>query len=175
MANPMATLLEDLATTHQKTLWTPFMQMKSVQQHGPLIFEHADGVHLYDASGNEYLDAHGSLWLANVGYGRTEIADAVYEQMKKMAFCSMFMGFSNQPAIDLAAKLIELATPEGMGKVFYSDSGSEAVETALKIARQFWKNVGRGTKYKFIARRRSWSRSRMRTGSLPWSTRRSAT
>jgi adenosylmethionine-8-amino-7-oxononanoate transaminase len=152
----MATLIDSLALTHQNTLWTPFMQMKTVQQQGPLIFEHAEGVHLYDTDGRAYLDAHGSLWLANVGYGRTEIADAVYEQMKKMAFCSMFMGFSNQPAIDLAASLIRHASPEGMGKVFYSDSGSEAVETALKIARQYWKNIGRGTKYKFISRRNAY-------------------
>lgn len=149
-------MTDDLAGAHQDTLWTPFLQMKAVLQEGPLIFDHSEGVHLYDTNGKEYLDAHGSLWLANVGYGRSEIADAVYEQMKKMAFFSMFMGFSNEPAIELAAKLIELAAPEGMAKVFFSDSGSESVETALKMARQYWKNVGRGTKHKFISRHRAY-------------------
>lgn len=155
-ADPVLTSGEDLGALHRSALWSPFLQMKAVGPDGHLVFERGEGVHVYDVAGREYLDGHGSLWLANVGYGRTEIADAVYEQMKKMAFFSMFMGFSNPAAIALAGKLTELAADEGMGKVFFSDSGSEAVETALKLARQYWKNVGRGTKYKFISRRRAY-------------------
>lgn len=147
---------ERLACAHTDAIWSPFIQMRTVREHGPLIFDRAEGVRVWDASGREYLDAHGSLWLANVGYGRSEIADAAYEQMKRMAYFSMFMGFSNEPAIRLATRLVRLAEPEGMGKVFFSDSGSEAVETALKLARQYWKNVGRGTRYKVIARRRAY-------------------
>lgn len=142
-----------LAAAHIDGLWTPFIQMKTVRDTGPLIFERAEGVYLYDANGREYIDAHASLWLANVGFGRAEVIDAACEQLKKMAYFSMFMGYSNEPAIELSAKLKELASEEGMGKVFYSDSGSEAVETALKLSRQYWKNLGRGTKYKFIARK----------------------
>jgi len=146
----------DLSDVHRKALWTPYLQMKTVLDQGPLIFERGEGVYLYDASGRRYLDGHGSLWLMNVGFGRREIADAVYEQMQKMHFFSMFGGFSNPPAIELAGLLLELAGPEGMGKVFYSDSGSEAVETALKIARQYWRNRGRVGKYKFIALRNAY-------------------
>ena len=127
--------------------------MQTVRDNGPLIFERGEGVYLYDAAGRRYLDGHGSLWLMNVGLGRREIADAVAEQLGKMAFFSMFQGYSNPKAIELAELVIELAGPCGMGKVFYSDSGSEAVETALKIARQFWRNKGRAGKYKFISRR----------------------
>jgi adenosylmethionine-8-amino-7-oxononanoate transaminase len=145
--------IKDLAKAHTDGLWTPFIQMSTVLEQGPLIFDRAEGVYLYDAHGKEYIDAHASLWLANVGYGREEIVEAAYAQLKKMAYFSMFMGYSNEPAIRLASKLRELTAVEGMGKVFYSDSGSEAVETALKLARQYWRNVGRGNKYKFIARR----------------------
>ena len=143
----------DLARAHCEVLWTPYVQMKAVLEQGPVIFERGEGVYLYDTSGKRYLDGHASLWLMNVGIGRQEIADAVSEQMRRMPYFSMFQGFSNPPAIELAQLLVELTRPEGMGKVFYSDSGSEAVETALKIARQYWRNVGRVGKYKFISRR----------------------
>jgi putrescine aminotransferase len=146
-------IAHDLAEAHRKVLWTPYLQMRTILDQGPLIFERGEGVYLFDASGRRYLDGHGSLWLMNVGMGRREIADAVHRQMLQMPFFSMFQGFSNPPAIELAEKLIELTKPEGMGKVFYSDSGSEAVETSLKIARQYWKNRGRAGKYKFISRR----------------------
>lgn len=147
----MTTATRDLKQTHVDTLWTPFIQMQTVRDRGPVIFDRAEGVYLYDTSGKEYIDAHGSLWLANVGFGRSEIIEAVYEQMKKLAFFSMFQGYSNPTAIELADRLIELTRPEGMGKVFFSDSGSEAIETALKMARQYWKNLGK-RKYKVISR-----------------------
>ena len=153
---PLSESAAQLKEAHLESIWSPFQQMQGLRGTGPVVFDRAEGVRIWDVEGREYLDGHGSLWLANVGYGRTEIADAVYEQMKKMAFFPMFMGFSHQPAITLATKLTELAAPEGMSKVFFSDSGSEAVETSLKIARQYWKNLGRGTKYKFIARRRGY-------------------
>ncbi len=152
----MSTTLHELEKTHAQSLWTPFMQMKTLQERGPLVFERGEGAYLYDMQGKRYLDAHASLWLANVGYGRAEVIDAVCSQLKRMAYFSMFMSYSNEPAIQLAAKLLELTEPEGMGKVFYSNSGSEAVETALKIARQYWRNLGKAGKYKFISRRNAY-------------------
>ena len=148
--------VQDLADAHRNSLWTPFIQMKSVLEEGPVIFERGEGVYLFDTDGRRYLDAHASLWLTNVGFGRREVIDAAYEQMKRIAFFSMFQGYSNPPAIRLGELLVELAQPEGMGKVFYCDSGSESVETALKLVRQYWKNVGRAGKYKFIARRNAY-------------------
>ena len=143
----------ELAQAHCRVLWTPYYQMSTVLEQGPVVFERGEGVYLYDTGGRRYLDGHASLWLMNVGMGRQEITDAVTEQMRRMPYFSMFQGFSNPPAIELAQLLVELTRPEGMGKVFYSDSGSEAVETALKIARQYWRNRGYVGKYKFISRR----------------------
>jgi len=141
---------------HRMSLWNPYIQMETVREKGPLIFDRAEGVYIYDETGKEYLDAHASLWLVNVGYGRQEILEAAYTQMKAMPFFSMFLGFSNRPAIELGERLRGLTLPEGMGKVFYSDSGSEAVETALKMVRQYWKNLGKDRKYKFISRRNAY-------------------
>lgn len=147
---------KDLHKMHRMSLWNPYIQMETVREKGPLIFDRAEGVYIYDETGKEYLDAHASLWLVNVGYGRQEILEAAYTQMKAMPFFSMFLGFSNRPAIELGERLRGLTLPEGMGKVFYSDSGSEAVETALKMVRQYWKNLGKDRKYKFISRRNAY-------------------
>ncbi len=149
----MAMSAKDLDQAHRRSFWNPYTQMEVVREDGPLIFERAEGVYVYDTAGKKYLDGHASLWLTNVGFGRQEVVEAAYAQMKKMAFFSSFVGFSNPPAIELAERLRELTAPEGMGKVFYADSGSEAVETALKMVRQYWKNLGRARKYKVIARR----------------------
>jgi putrescine---pyruvate transaminase len=142
----------ELRRMHKEKLWTPFIQMKTVVDSDPVVFSHGKGAYLYDVDGRKYLDAHASLWLVNVGYGCNEVVEAACTQLRKLPFFSMFMGYSNQPAIYLAAKLLDLTNPEGMGKVFYSGSGSEAVETALKIARQYWRNLGREEKHKVISR-----------------------
>ncbi|HSR14806.1 MAG TPA: aspartate aminotransferase family protein [Gemmatimonadales bacterium] len=150
------TTTEQLDLAHRTSLWTPFLRMETVLEHGPVVFDHAEGVYVWDVSGKRYLDAHASLWLMNVGFGRQEIVDAACSQMRQLPFFSMFQGYSNPPAIALAERLLQLTAPEGMGRVFYSDSGSEAVETAFKIARQYWKNRGQAAKYKFIARRNAY-------------------
>jgi adenosylmethionine-8-amino-7-oxononanoate transaminase len=147
---------EDLDQAHRDTLWTPFIQMQTVRENGPIIFERAEGVYLWDLDGKKYLDAHGSLWLMNVGFGRRELIDAATDQLEKLAYFSMFQGYSNPPAIELAERLVRLTRPEGMGKVFYSNSGSEAVETALKMARGYWRSRGKGGKYKVISRRNAY-------------------
>ena len=148
--------LKELSRKHIDRLWTPYIQMQTVRDQGPLVFDHAEGVYIYDVDGKQYLDGHASLWLMNVGFGRTEIADAAYAQMKELPLFSMFMGYSNRPAIALAEKLASLAEPEGMGKVFFSDGGSGAVETGLKMARAYWKNRGKSGKYKIIGRQRAY-------------------
>src|ERR1700737_4113022 len=86
----MSQRAHDLSDVHRKALWTPYLQMKTVLDQGPLIFERGEGVYLYDASGKRYLDGHGSLWLMNVGFGRREIAEAVNAQTQKFAFFTMF-------------------------------------------------------------------------------------
>ncbi|MBI4114955.1 MAG: aminotransferase class III-fold pyridoxal phosphate-dependent enzyme, partial [Candidatus Omnitrophica bacterium] len=112
-----------------------------------LIIERGEGVYLIDTEGRRYLDGVSSLWCNVHGHRVPEIDDAIREQLDKIAH-STFLGLSNVPAIQLAKKLVEIA-PKGLTRVFYSDSGSEAVEIALKMAYQFWQQIGEKKKRKF--------------------------
>ncbi len=133
--------------------WGPYTNMKQLAETGPKVVTRAEGVYVYDDKGRQYIDGHGGLWLSNVGYGRREIIDAIAQQAEALAWFPSFGGFANEPSMRLADKLVELLAPDGMAHVMFSNDGSEAVETALKIARQYWKIKGRTNKYKFITRR----------------------
>lgn len=136
--------------------WGPYTNMREMAQAGPKIIERAEGVYVYDTAGRQYIDGHGGLWLANVGYGRREIIDAISHQAEALAWFPSFGGFANTPSMELADRLVALTQPDGMGHVMFSNDGSEAVETALKIARQYWKLRGKPTKFKFITRQHAY-------------------
>ncbi|MDA0365048.1 MAG: aspartate aminotransferase family protein [Chloroflexi bacterium] len=121
----------------------------------PIVFDHGEGVWLTDARGRRYIDGLASLWNVAVGHGRGELADAAAAQMRKLAFTSAYTGFTNVPAIELAQKVLEL-TYDNMAGVFYTNSGSESNEGALKVARFYWNLQGRPDKVKLIARERSY-------------------
>lgn len=129
-------------------IWHPFTQMSEWTQEEPLIIESGRGCYLKDIYGKRYLDGVSSLWCNVHGHRVPELDKAVKKQLGKIAH-STFLGLSNIPAILLAKKLVELA-PRGLKRVFYSDSGSEAVEIALKMAYQYWQNKGEKKRTKFI-------------------------
>ena len=120
-------------------------------QEGALILERGEGVYLWDVSGNRYIDALSCLWNVNVGHGRRELADAAARQMEQMAFCNSYTGFANPPAIELAARLAQLA-PGDLNAVFFTSGGAESNESAFKMARFYWNVRGRPTKFKIISR-----------------------
>ena len=101
-----------------------------------LVLVRGEGCTVWDAEGNEYLDATAGLWFANVGHGRTEIAGAVAEQLRTLAAHHLFGDHANEPALALAARLVKLA-PVHDAAVFFGSSGGEAVDTAAKIVRRF--------------------------------------
>lgn len=116
-------------------VWHPFTPMQAYrEEHAPII-ERGEGFHLIDVEGRRYLDGISSLWCNVHGHCVPEIDQAVHEQLQKIAH-STLLGLSSPPSIELAKKLID-ATPEPLTKVFYTDSGSTAVEAALKIAFQY--------------------------------------
>ena len=135
--------LRHLDTTR---LWHPFTQMQDYSLSEPLIIESGRGSYLYDSDGNAYIDGVSSLWVTVHGHRKKQINDAIIAQVEKICH-STLLGLSNAPAIELAEKLVTIA-PEGLTKVFYSDSGSTAVEIALKIAYQYWQQISRTTKKK---------------------------
>jgi len=122
---------------------------------GPVIFTRGEGIYLFDARGKRYVDGLSVLWTAHIGHGRTDIVDAIAEQMKELAYSTSFFGFAHPRGIELAAKLAELA-PAGLDRVFFVGSGSEANETSVKLARAYHKARGHDRKVKVITRTRAY-------------------
>ena len=115
----------------------------------PLVIERAEGNYLFDDVGRRYLDGVSSLWCNVHGHRKREIDDAIRAQLDRVAH-STLLGLASVPSIELAEALVRLA-PAGLTRVFYSDSGSTAVEVALKMAYQCWRQRGRPEKARFAA------------------------
>ena len=144
--------IHDDALEHVWIHSTPWTDV--VQKDGLRVFARGEGVRLWDIQGKEYLDGISGLWVVNAGHGRAEIGEAMAEQAKKLAYVSA-NNFTTVPAAELAAKLSDL-TPGDLGRVFFCSGGSEAVETALKIAKSVQALRGFPRRYKVIARRGSY-------------------
>jgi adenosylmethionine-8-amino-7-oxononanoate aminotransferase len=126
----------DPASTDHAHLWHPFTQQQGWTEEDPLVIERAEGTDLIDTDGGRYIDGVSSLWCNVHGHRHARLDAAVRDQLDRVAHTTM-LGLTHPPAIELARRLVELAPP-GLRLVFYSDSGSTAVEIALKMAFQFW-------------------------------------
>ncbi|MCW5828850.1 MAG: adenosylmethionine--8-amino-7-oxononanoate transaminase [Deltaproteobacteria bacterium] len=124
-----------LAAADLRNIWHPFTQMQEWELEEPLIIEKGKGSWLYDVRGNRYLDGVSSLWCTVHGHNHPVLNRALNRQAARVSHSTM-LGLSNVPAVELAEKLAALA-PDGLSRVFYSDSGSTAVEIALKMAFQY--------------------------------------
>ncbi|MCI0792897.1 MAG: aspartate aminotransferase family protein [Chloroflexi bacterium] len=154
MATHTESQVKELQESALEHLWVYLREPSDMAEKGePQIFVEGKGVHVTDALGNTYIDAMSGLWLKNVGYGRTEIADAAYAQMLKLTY--MPMGTTTEPTIQLAEKIASI-TPGDLSRCFFTSGGSEAVETAMKLARAYFKRVGEPTRFKFISRKGSY-------------------
>jgi lysine--8-amino-7-oxononanoate aminotransferase len=143
-------MTNELIEKSKKYLWLPFTQMKDYDEN-PLIIESGNGIKVKDIDGKEYYDGFSSVWLNVHGHRKKELDNAIKTQLDKIAH-STLLGMTNVPATELAEKLIAIS-PEKLTRVFYSDSGAEAMEIALKMAFQYWKNIGQPEKQKFISMR----------------------
>ena len=132
-------------------LWHPFAAMGKVDGH-ELVLTRGNGSRIWDAEGNEYVDATAGLWFCNVGHGRGEIADAVAAQLRLLAAHHVFGDHANQPALELAGRLADLAPVEDAA-VFFGTGGGEAVETAAKIVRRYWALQGQPERTVIVSRR----------------------
>jgi taurine-pyruvate aminotransferase len=140
---------EELLAQDDKYLWH---SMKPYNPSATIVATKAEGSWVSDADGKRYLDAMAGLWCVNVGYGRTELAEAAYEQLKEMAYFPLTQ--SHLPAIKLAEKLNEMLGDEYV--IFFSNSGSEANETAFKMVRQYHQQRGEFNRYKILSRYRAY-------------------
>jgi adenosylmethionine-8-amino-7-oxononanoate aminotransferase len=130
-------------------MWHPFADMGAVRR-GELVIERGDDVWVWDSDGRRYLDGTAALWYANVGHGRPEIAAAVAEQMAKLENYSTFGDFVNPPALMLAETLADLAPMPA--RVFFVSGGGEAIDTAAKLARRYWFELGQPERTLLISR-----------------------
>src|SRR5262249_50635329 len=119
-------------------------------QDQPLILSRGKGVLLYDDTGKEYIDAGAGLWSVSLGYGEKRLVAAATAQMERLSYAHAFRGTSNEPAIALAERLIEML-PVKMSKIFFASSGSEANDTVVKMVWYYNNALGRPRKKKIIA------------------------
>ena len=133
--------------------WMPFTSNRQFKQ-DPRILVGADGLYYTDADGRQIFDGLSGLWTCGAGHNRKEINDAITKQLSTLDYSPGFQ-YGHPLSFELATKVVEL-TPAGLDQVFFTDSGSETVETALKIARGYWRNLGQPSKTKFIGRHRGY-------------------
>jgi adenosylmethionine-8-amino-7-oxononanoate aminotransferase len=148
LKRPAIAQTEKLVKDDHQYIWHPFTQMKDWLHQDPLVIDEAKGCWLKDTNGRWYLDGVSSLWVNVHGHRHKSIDQAICAQLAKVSH-STLLGLTNIPAIDLARRLVSLA-PRGLKKVFYSDSGSTAVEIAIKMAYQYWQNRGKMNKKMII-------------------------
>jgi putrescine aminotransferase len=146
-------------------LWHPFADMAAVSATGELVIDSGDGAYVTDAQGRRYLDATAGLWFCNVGHGRREIVDAVATQMGRLEAYSTFGDFANAPAIALADRLSAMA-PMPDARIFFTSGGSDAVDTAVKLARRYWIEVGAPQRHVIISREKAYHGMHMAGTSL---------
>lgn len=143
----------------------PFTNLSGHQADGPFIIEKGDGVYVWDDQGNRLLEGMAGLWCTSLGFNEQRLIDAAAKQFAQLPYSHMFTHRSTPPAIELSKRLVEMA-PEGIGKAFFVNSGSEAVDTAVKMAWYYNNALGRTTKKTIIARLRGYHGVTVAAGSL---------
>lgn len=129
----------------------PFTTHRELAERGARIIVRGEGVYVWDSEGNRILDGMAGLWCVQVGHGRERLAKAAYEQTKNLAYYNAFFQSSTPPAVELAAKLASLL-PEGMDRIIFANSGSEANDTVVKTVWYYWNLMGRPEKKQLISR-----------------------
>src|SRR5690606_38103556 len=140
----------DLQAKARDHLWMHFTRQSTLERDGVPIIVRGDGHHIWDAEGNRYFDGLSGLFVVNAGHGRKRLAEAVARQAEQLAFFPLW-SYAHPAAIELADRLAGYA-PGDLNKVFFSTGGGEAVETAFKLAKQYFKLRGKPTKHKVISR-----------------------
>lgn len=142
--------LRDIDKTY---LWHPYTQMSDWAKWDNKVITRAEGFYLVDSSGKKYLDGTSSMWCNVWGHGENEVVRAMVEQLRSLQHSTLF-GLANAPSAMLAERLVKMA--KGMDRVFYTDNGSTAIEAAMKMALQYWRNKGKDGKSEFISLERGY-------------------
>ena len=151
-ALPQQAALDAIDRAH---LIHPVSPWRVHEQRGPTVLASGRGAWLTDANGHELLDAFAGLWCVNVGYGQESVVQAAAEQMRRLPYATGYFHFSSEPAIRLAAKLVQI-TPASLTRVYLTLGGSEAVDAAVRFIVQYYNATGRPSKKHFIALERGY-------------------
>ena len=143
----------------------PFTDFQDYSEHGGRIMSKAEHIYIYDSDGHRMLDGMSGLWCCNLGYSQTAIIEAVYAQMQQLPFYNNFFQCSNQPAVELASAMVEI-TPPQFNHVFFTNSGSEANDTNLRLAHRYYQLQGKPEKKMIISRKNAYHGSTIAAASL---------
>ncbi|WP_425404129.1 aspartate aminotransferase family protein [Hwanghaeella sp.] len=144
--------IEELKRLDMAHHWHPFTDTKALHKEGGArVITRAEGCYLYDGDGHKLLDGMAGLWCVNVGYGRQELAETAYRQMLELPYYNTFFKTATPPAIELSAKVASLLG-DNFHHIFYSNSGSEANDTVLRMVRHYWNLKGQPNKKTIISR-----------------------
>jgi adenosylmethionine-8-amino-7-oxononanoate aminotransferase len=140
-----------LKAHNARSLWHPMTAPSDSRKSPPTILTGANGVKIRDIDGHEVVDAVGGLWNVNLGYSCQPVKDAIAAQLEALPYYSIFRGTSNDKVIELAEELRAFFEPDGLTRAFYTSGGSDSVETALRLARQYHKIKGEPGRSKFLS------------------------
>ena len=147
--------MTDLEALDLKRLFHPNTNLAAFHKSGPFILSRAQGIHVWDNHGNQYIEGMSGLWCTSLGYGEEELAKTAYEQIKKLSFTHLFAGKSHEPGILLADKLVRLA-PFAASKVFFGNSGSDGNDTQIRLMWYYHNVIGKPKKKRIISRHRAY-------------------
>jgi putrescine aminotransferase len=143
----------------------PFTDLRDYAAHGGRIVTHAEHIYIHDAEGNRMLDGMSGLWCCNLGYSQHQIVEAIYRQLQELPYYNNFFRCANQPAVELATLLAEV-TPADFNHVFFTNSGSEANDTNIRLVHRYYDLLGKPEKKLFISRKNAYHGSTIAAGSL---------
>ncbi|MCH9853531.1 MAG: aminotransferase class III-fold pyridoxal phosphate-dependent enzyme [Alphaproteobacteria bacterium] len=150
-----------LNANNAEHLWHPMAHPADSLANRPKIIMEAEGVYITDIDGNKVLDAIGGLWNVNLGFSCDEIKQAITDQLAKLPYYSIFRGSSNEAVIELSYQLKEFFAPDGLVRSFFTSGGSDGVEIALRLARQYHKIRGESGKVKFLSLKKGYHGTHM--------------
>ena len=145
--------------------WHPFSDTKALNAEGSRVITRAEGCHVWDSDGNRILDGMAGLWCVNIGYGRKELAEVAYRQMRDLPFYNCFFKTTHPAAAELASRIAAVAPPH-MNRVFFTGSGSESNDTVLRLVRRYWDVMGQPKRQTVISRWNAYHGSTMAGASL---------
>jgi 4-aminobutyrate--pyruvate transaminase len=157
--------ISNFAARDVEALLHPTTNLLTHRSLGPLVLERAQGIYVYDTAGKRYIEGLAGLWCTGLGYGNAELVETAREQMSRLSFSHLFGGRSHEPAIALAEK-IKAISPVPASKVFFTNSGSEANDTQVKIAWYYNNARGQPKRKKIIARQRAYHGTTVASASL---------